>query len=382
MSTLSTIAQPDIKVSPLRAIAAASMLAVGVCILAFAMSESNAANRDFICYWAAGHQLAHHADPYDGKQILQLERSAGFRDNRAFFMRNPPSAFFLALPLGFAGAKAGAVLWSLALIAALVSSIRLLWFMHGRSPDRLHMLGYLFAPLLACLLAGQIGIFILFGVTLFLRFHATQPYLAGAALLLCSLKPHLFLPFGAVLLAWAVVRRAYRILVGAAAAMTASIGLSFLLDPAGWSQYGDMVRGQRLQGEFIPTISLMLRLLVDRNALWLQLVPAGAACVWALWYFWKHREHWDWLDHGSLLLLVSVMVAPYAWFTDEAVVLPAILVGLYRLSNSGRSLLPFGCVAVIALIEVLAGVILNSGFYVWTAPAWLAWYLWTLRKTS
>jgi hypothetical protein len=286
------------------------------------------------------------------------------------------------LPLGFAGAKAGAVLWSLALIAALVGSIRFLWFMHGRSPDRLHMLGYLFAPVLACLLAGQIGIFILFGVTLFLRFHTTQPYLAGAALLLCSLKPHLFLPFGAVLLAWAVVRRAYRILVGAAAAMTASIGLSFLLDPAGWSQYGDMVRGQRLQGEFIPTISLMLRLLVDRNALWLQLVPASAACLWALWYFWKHREQWDWLDHGSLLLLVSVMFAPYAWFTDEAVVLPAILVGLYRLSNSGRSLLPFGCVAVIALIEVLAGVILNSGFYVWTAPAWLAWYLWTLRKTS
>ena len=40
-----------------------------------------------------------------------------------------------------------------------------------------------------------------------------------------------------------------------------------------------------------------------------------------------------------------------------------------------RSLLPFGCIAGVALIEVVSGVPLNSGFYLWTAPAWLLWYL-------
>jgi hypothetical protein len=29
----------------------------------------------------------------------------------------------------------------------------------------------------------------------------------------------------------------------------------------------------------------------------------------------------------------------------------------------------------VALIEVVAGVPLTSGFYLWTAPAWLLWYL-------
>ena len=69
------------------------------------------------------------------------------------------------------------------------------------------------------------------------------------------------------------------------------------------------------------------------------------------------------------------MAAPYAWFTDEAVLLPAILFGLYRASDAGRSLLSFGCIAGVALVEVVAGVPLNSGFYLWTAPAWLLWYL-------
>src|SRR5258708_1052310 len=109
------IAAPAIKKSPLRMLAAGCMLAVGVCILTFAMSGSNAANRDFICYWAAGHQLAHHANPYDEDAIPRLEQTAG-TDGRPYFMRNPPTAFFLALPLGFVGARIGAVVWSLALV--------------------------------------------------------------------------------------------------------------------------------------------------------------------------------------------------------------------------------------------------------------------------
>ncbi len=73
------------------------------------------------------------------------------------------------------------------------------------------------------------------------------------------------------------------------------------------------------------------------------------------------------------------MVAPYAWFTDEAMLLPAILASLYLASDLGRSLVPYVIIAGIALIEVLAGVRINSPFYLWTSPAWLMWYLWASR---
>jgi hypothetical protein len=108
---------------------------------------------------------------------------------------------------------------------------------------------------------------------------------------------------------------------------------------------------------------------------WLEFIPEIAVCGWAIWYFWTRRMRWNWLDHGLLLLLVSAGCAPYAWFTDEAMLIPAVMAGIYRADESGRSLLPFGCIAGIALVEFIAQVPVSTAYYLWTMPAWLAWYL-------
>lgn len=316
-------------------------------------------------------------------EFYKIERSAGFDSSRPEFMRNAPTAFFMVYPLGFLGERVGSIIWSLMIIAALMISIRLLWILHGKPSDGIHLIGYCFPPVMACLIAGQVAIFVLFGLVLFFYFRERLPYMAGLALILCALKPHLFLPFGAVLIAWTIImRKTYLLLAGAASAVVASLACSFYLDPLGWLQYAAMMRDEKLHKEFIPTVSLMFRLAVDRNALWIQFIPAATACIWAIWYFRRNQDHWNWMEHGSLLLLVSVMVAPYAWFSDEAIVLPAILAGLYRLSDDHRSLLPFLLVAGAAFVEVLAGVSLTSGFYVWTSPAWLLWYLFATSAFS
>jgi Glycosyltransferase family 87 len=375
-------AQPGGRVNPWRVVAAISMLMVGVCILAFAMSASDAANLDFISYWAAGQQLVHHGNPYDGDAILGIERASGYLNGRPFFMRNPPSAFFLALPLGFVGVRVGVVLWSLALVASLMASIRMLWILHGRPPDRLHLVGYCFPPTLACLLSGQIGMFLLLGVVLFLYFHHSKPYFAGAALILCALKPHLFLPFGVVLIAWIVMHKAYRILAGTLGAMIASVVLSFFLDPAGWSDYARMMKAASIQDEFVPTISLVFRLVVHRDSAWLQFGPAFAGCIWGLWYFWTRRERWNWLDHGSLLLINSILVAPYAWLTDQVVVIPALLQAVY-LTRSRVAIAILAIATVVEEIVVCRGApLMHSAIEVWTVPVWLAWYLYAVRSKA
>jgi hypothetical protein len=238
--------------------------------------------------------------------------------------------------------------------------------------------GYLFPPAFVCLSIGQSGIFILLGVTLFLYLHRSKPYLAGISLLLCAIKPQLFLPFGLVLFAWIVLNKSRRILMGFCAALVASLALSFYLAPTGWTDYIHMMSAAKIQDESVPTVSLLFRLIVHSSAVWLQFLPVFIGSVWSLLYFWKLRKQWSWTDQGLLLLLVSVLVSPYAWFTDEVIVLPAILAGLYAMSNSRRSLLPFGCIAAAALIEVFAGVRLKSGAYVWTTSAWLVWYLYAI----
>src|SRR3954453_5511069 len=134
-------------------------------------------------------------------------------------------------------------------------------------------------------MAGQVGIFLLLGVVLFLKFVKTRPLIAGAALLLCALKPHLFVPFGIVLILWALTTKSYRILVGFALAFAASCALAFSVDPHAWSQYQQMLKTSGIMREIVPTLSEMFRYAVHRDTVWLQFIPEAAACCWALWYF-------------------------------------------------------------------------------------------------
>ena len=365
---------------PLRKVAAACIVAIGFCfvlgVYIVGLSDKNAAERDFISYWAAGQQLANGANPYDFQAVRSLERAAGRPDSQALLvMRNPPVAFFLAWLLGLVGPKAGLILWLLVILAGLSASIWILWLLNGRPDNRFHLFGYVFAPAMACLMAAQFGIFLLVGVTLFLYLHRSRPFLAGSALLFCALKPHLFLPFAIVMLLWSVSSKNYRILAGLSTALLASCTLSFCLDSHAWTQYAHMMRAGGALDEAVPTLSVSFRSLIDRNAVWLQFLPDAGACVWALWYFWTRRDRWNWMDQGMVVLLVSAMCTPFGWFTDESMLLPAVLAGLYRAAGSRRLLVLFGLISGVALIEVLESVQLTSPFYLWTTPAWLAWYL-------
>jgi hypothetical protein len=367
------------KVKPLRGLAAAAILSVGVVILAF-MTRSNVGKSDYITYWAAGQQLVHHENPYSGTAILRVEKEVGYTGTQPFFMRNPPWGLFIALPLGFFGASSGSFGWSVATLGALMGSIHLLRRKFAPGVSDLHLVGYGFPPVMFCLMEGQIGLFLLFGFVLFLYFQDSKPYLAGVSLIFLALKPHLFLPFGTVLLVWIFTRRAYPVLLGAVAAITASIAVALILNHSVWSHYIQMVQASRIQDDFIPTLSQLFRIRLSPSNAWLQTVPATLGCLWALWFFWTRRDRWDWSEQGVILLLVSVMLAPYAWFADQAVLLAAILIGLYRTSNPRGSLLFFGCLAGVCIAEMLAGIAPRSWFYVWTTPAWLLWYVSLRRK--
>ena len=104
-------------------------------------------------------------------------------------------------------------------------------------------------------MAGQLGVFFLLGVTLFLLLLESRPLLAGAALLPCSLKPHLFLPVVVVLILWSVWRRAPRVLLGFVGAVLVSNVVVWCFDPHIWSQYREMMATTGLHDRFAPTLA-------------------------------------------------------------------------------------------------------------------------------
>ena len=366
------------KKTPLRAVAAACIVAAGFLfvggVFATSLTEKDAADRDYIEYWAAEHQFVHGESPYDNDAMDRIETAAGMTRDQTLLSVSPPVALFFGLPLGLLSAKAGLIVWLLALFANLAASLWLVWRMHGCPDTLLYLFAFLFAPAVMCLKAGQIGIFLLLAIVLFLYLHKSRPFLAGAALLPCALKPHLFLPVVVALLLWEVTQKSFRVVAGFAAMLVASCGLTYLYDRNVWLDYRQLVHSGVME-QFVPTPSSALRFLIDRNGSWVQFVPEMACCVWAAWYFWTRRKVWDWRDHGLLLILMSLATAPYAFFTDESIVLPAVLAGLIQAMNRKRSLVPIALIALGALIEVFNGVQIISPYYLWTTPAWIAWYL-------
>ena len=351
-------------------------------IFSASLTEQSAATRDFIGYWAAGQQIVQGADPYNADRVLQLEKTVGLGNLQIKITPSPPIGLALVLPLGFLSAKSGLVLWMLVELACLSLALWVVWLLEGRPSSRLHLLGYLFTPALACFMAGQIGIFLLLGLSLFLLWRETRPSLAGAALLPMTLKPHLFLPVALVLLLWAIRQHRPRIFAGLLAATAISFALVLSFDPHIWTQYIAMLHSNLMQDRFAPTLSAYLRWDIAPAAVWLEYLPTALATLWALGYFWSRRARWDWLQDGLLVLLVGVVCAPYAWLTDEAVLLPAVLLAIYHARATGRSLLPIALFAAVALVELYADVRITSWYYAWTAPAWLAWFVYATHSTQ
>ena len=341
-----------------------------------------AGKRDFVAFWATGQQLAHRANPYDRDAMMRIERSVGFPVlDEVLYMRNLPWALPLAYPLGFLNLRVAAFLWSLALLACLLLSVRIVWQIHGRPANYVHWLGVSFAPALLCLMMGQTTLFALLGYTLFLSLHRSHPFWAGVALWLCALKPHLFLPLGLVMLLWILLTKSYRVLGGAVAALASSCAILYLIEPTAWVDYARMMRTMGLEGAHVPCLSVALRFWLRQQTAAFNYVPAALGCAWALGYFWWHRHRWDWVKDGSPLLLVSLFVAPYSWVYDDGVAIPALLHGAYRT----RSRILLAVLAVASLVfeaELIYGVKMQSFFYLWTAPTWLVWYLCAIRFTK
>lgn len=373
-----------VKKSPWRIFGVVLIIAAGAGIMGaveyISVDNQQATQRDFIQYWAIGRQLAHGANPYDASSVEHLEEEAGLGHSQPRISLSPPTVLWPMLPLGWLSPRAGFLVWWYLQLGCLSLVNWLLWRLNGSPNNLAHLFGYAFAPALVSLMAGQLSIFLLLGVVLFLCLHRARPFWAGVALLPCALKPHLFLVFGLVLLVWAAYRRKFGVLYGFSLAFVASCATALCSDPHVWQQYVAMMRQTSIPDLFIPTYGVALRFLIDRHAMWLEFVPAVVGGIWGIWYFWSRRQRWDWMDQGLILLFLSDVCAPYGYFTDECILLPFILAALYRALESGRSWVPLAVIDAIALIEVNAQVNIISPWYLWTPPLWLGWYLWAYRE--
>jgi hypothetical protein len=374
----------------LTSVAIAGFLAV----LHVARNSKNVAARDSIQYWAAGRLLVHRQNPYDHERVFQLERQQGYSESRPVVLRNPPWSLFMVAPLGLLSPFWAWFAWVAISFGSLVLGMRLCRKLYGgNSPRNLFsVVGYMFAPVLACLASGQMGLVLMLGVVLFLAWESNHPFLAGAALILPFAKPHLLSLFFLTVLFWTIIRRRREIAAGFLVAFAIALVLGLLLDPNAFRHYREMLHTAAIGEEFIPSLSGVIRLLFFHRTFWVQFVPMAAGLVWCTWFFFRRQHNWSWQQQGPMLLVASVLTAPYGWLPDESLLLPALLQAA-AFAYDARAAMTYRIKAglvvcaflnAVLLLMVGAGVPLWSGAYFWSSLLWFFGYCWgrTLMRSD
>ena len=359
--------------------------------------RQNVAMRDSIAYWSAGWLLVHSQNPYDHETVLSLERDHGYKDQRPLVLRTPPWSLLMVAGLGLVTPFCAWVIWITLSLACFFFGLSLCVRMYGGNsvPRNLFALvGYTFAPVPACLVSGQMGLVLMLGIVLFLWLERERPFLSGAVLIIPLAKPHLLSLFWLIFVIWVARERKGTVALGFVSALVFATGTALTFDPNVFQHYREMLNTAAVGREFIPALSGVLRLLFFRNRFWLQFAPMLAGLLWSLWFYFQNAANWDWRQHGPALLIVSVLVTPYEWLSDETVLLPAVLQaaafvyslrGVLKLSAK-VGIVIFALLNVLLLLILKAKVPFSTGIYFWSSLVWFFWYFrarnWYLRAPA
>lgn len=300
-------------------------LMLGVLLVVGMAAASALPVQDLAQYWAGAHLVT--SNPYSQELVTSFERShAVTTEGTPMVMRNPPQALLLVLPLRFLNYRLAFGLWDLLSIILVAACARAAYGLaSNRSSLSPALLSLLFGPTAALLMLGQIVIFVLLGVTLFLVFvERRKDWLAGAALFLVIPKPHLLLLFIAAVVLWAVHKRRWQVLLSAVITTAIASAVVLLLDPHVYAQYLAFAREFSRETSPYPNLGGLLYTMTGQHVL--AYVPTLAAIAWLAVYWTRNRQAWDWKTHGMTVLMVSIAFSYYSFAFDQIVMLPALMV--------------------------------------------------------
>ena len=292
---------------------------------------------DFVQYWSADRLFRSGGNGYSALEMRAFQDEYAHAGNHPTMFWAPPWTLLFLMPVlrceFFTACRCwawcGFFLWAAAAVV--------IWRLVFCRPEVLLPVSAaicFFFPLFNTLQFGQLGAFLLFFVALlYAALVQKRPALAGLCLVPLTVKPHLFLLLG-VVLAWSELKeRRVSLFVSFAVGFTLVLGVCEMLYPGAVAQWA-MTFGRSYDAGGVPTVfwwvpaSLVgiLRLTLGEafgwNFSWVTWLVPGAAslgvCLWLL----RAQPVIDWCWMFPLVLLGSVLFAPYAWMADFSILLP------------------------------------------------------------
>lgn len=339
---------------------------------------------DFVAFWAGAQVFVQGGDPYTFEQVLAVQEAAGLDDQLPFL--NPPWTLTLLAPLGLLPFQVARWTWMALNLLFLTGSALLIrrWTGASERLEPVFLVGaFTFVPAIMTFQYGQMSLLILFGLSAALAaLRARRDLLAGLALTLCTLKPHLLLPLflaGTILV---VRERRWGVAAGAA------IGLAALLAPTVHllPRFAAM--------DFSPLILKTSALASGFRAALLALT--GTLPTWPIGLItglgllgtglWALRTRFEPEFDGNVvgLIAVSLIAAPYAWFWDYVLLLPMqlLMFGWLAQRIERREKVVLAALVLLPQVLIVPVALTSTDFSVffWVPLALMSVWVWGRRR--
>jgi hypothetical protein len=322
---------------------------------------------DFLLFWSTAKLIIQGHNPYDGELLLKMmSQTVG---PMAYDMRVPtlPALAGLLIPFAILPFNIALLTWTILNVALALAGLHLV-YRTIQIPDNRRKLAIKFAfistfyPLFLAIKLAQIIPLLFFCTALFCANQdklndRRKGFFSGLALAVCTIKPHLFLPFLIVVSLWTLRSRMWRVAIGFIVGVASLWLFPVCFNPRVYSLFLNSDLSNSLNWR-TPTIGFWLAELAGGVA-YLKFLPLLLACGYAL-----STGLTVSFEEGALcritrrMIPLSLACAPYLWVYDFVLLIPAIIPILHKGGN---------------LTQML---IFGSNIGVWLAPREMEYSFW------
>lgn len=303
----------------------ALILSLGAIILLFPIPlPPGAGDGDFQAYWSSAYLFARGMDFSDADLIGEVERSQTNWDKpETLYAWYSPIGNVILLPFTLIPFTKAVYYWLVLNIIILFYSAVLIW---GDADSRkwIPLLAvFSFSMTVISLVFGQINTLEVLGLALFLHFiRLDRQYLAGASLVLTTIKPHLVLLTLPILFLDLFRKKEWKPLTGFVFGLGFCVLVLFIFNPQWLQSFWRVITSGMSTVRETPNINGLL-VVAGKYTLgklvWLIALPG--AVIWWL----KDGQKWNRRTFIDLSITLGLIVSPIGWSYDQIMLLFPVL---------------------------------------------------------
>jgi len=275
-------------------------------------------------YWSSAYLFAHGRDFSDPIALGEIEHTLTTRtDPKTLYAWYSPIGNVVLLPFTLIPFTRAVYYWLILNIIIIFYSTMLIWGASNTYPWIPLLAVFTFSMTVYSLVFGQINSLELLGLALFLSLsRSNKHYLAGASLVLSTIKPHLVIITLPILFLDLLRKKEWKTVSGLMTTLCFCFAVLFVFYPPWIQSFWVVINSGMNTIRETPTINGLLVLLgIYKFGKWIWLIALTIGIIW----WWRRGHTWDRRTFIDLSLILGLIFSPIGWSYDQIVLILPIL---------------------------------------------------------